>query len=834
MPALRPAGFARLQLLFAWLGVGLLDALTLADRGATRMYVWPWIFYLSLLFALPPLLWLAQLLAPGAAPPARFGGWLDAALLGGAALNLLAALASPYPHQSLRAAVLPLAGVACAYLLLGWLAADPAARAARLERGARFLGWFLAAVLLDSLGLWLADDLRPAWQHLRTLSASSGEPAPLASLLSLRNEHPLGHANYTAGLALLMIPWFAALAGRARGRARAGWGVALALALLMLISSGSRGGLAALAVLAVGALILAARRRRVAPARLAGLALTALAAAGLLSLLHPRVRLVLHEWRDTGTLNTGDRQRLSMIEAALAMTAARPVLGWGPGVSPQVYPRFRGALTGGVETAEQLHCTPAQLAADLGVPGLLVFLLLAGGIGARLLRLGDPDAPPAESAWVPRAAGLALLGYGAFSFTDFQLDVPVFTAALAACLALLGAGPSSPRLSAAARRWLALGCAGGLGAWLFVAVPLLRARWQFSRAVDALEQGDYPAFDRRCAVAVETAPWDLSLLNSRAWAAAETGLQAEDPARRARLLARALGCYEQSLARNPAQELCHFNLGWLMVKSDPRAAAAHFRAAARLVPDKGGVYFGLGLALYNEGRVADAAGAFALECLDDPRFLTAPWWGEPPFAGLRPQVRARLAADYRAALAGLPPGGWLHREAAYAAALTGWLNGADDGAAAGRLATTPERAAFFAALPALDRRAYRLPLRATVWNGWQRLYAAWTGPAQRAAFLRPMAEETRDAFAAFLADSAAETFTGEFLLRRSPPPPERTLRNQRLAYGILRKNLDVPVPVDFYLVRENLVTTDYLGFLFPVKGWLPGPVLLGRLDAIAR
>jgi len=100
---------------------------------------------------------------------------------------------------------------------------------------------------------------------------------------------------------------------------------------------------------------------------------------------------------------------------------------------------------------------------------------------------------------------------------------------------------------------------------------------------------------------------------------------------------------QRSLALNPDQEIAHFNLGWLLVVSDSAAAEKHFFAAAHLVPDKGGVYFGLGLARLNQNQLAGAVRAFALECLNDPAFLMSPWWREPAIAALRVPTAVEFA-----------------------------------------------------------------------------------------------------------------------------------------------------------------------------------------------
>jgi tetratricopeptide (TPR) repeat protein len=174
---------------------------------------------------------------------------------------------------------------------------------------------------------------------------------------------------------------------------------------------------------------------------------------------------------------------------------------------------------------------------------------------------------------------VTLAGYGVFALTDYQLDIPVFAAALAALTALLATPAAVPTVT---RSRL------GLGLMVLVAAGLIIGLGARDRA---------------------------PLLNTEALTLAR------DPAHHDK----AVALLKESLVLNPDQEIAHFNLGWLLLVSDPAGAEHHFLAAARLVPDKGGVYFGLGLSRLNQARPAGAALAFALECLNEPRFLASPW-----------------------------------------------------------------------------------------------------------------------------------------------------------------------------------------------------------------
>jgi O-antigen ligase len=553
--------------LLAALGLAALAVVTLASPGATRMYATPWFLAHAVALLAPALLLLRRALdraRPLVLPPAP---WLAVVALLVVAV-LASALASPHRGPSLLWSAPLLAAAATFFVGYDWLAGDPARRPL-LHRSILVAS---AAVAVASLGLWL--DL------VRQL--------PSADFFNARNPYPLGHSNYTAGLAVLVLPTAVAAARTAAGRWRALGFAVTAAALALLFTSGSRGGFIGLAALLALALWVAPWPRR----RKLQLAAAAVLAVALFAAAHPRTRTLFSPAADR-TLAASDVQRSAMLEAGRLMTLDRPLLGWGPGTVPLVYPLYRARLDGGAETVLQLHSAPVHVAAELGLPAAAALLALV--VLVLRHRARDP------------AAAVALLGYAAFSLTDWQLDVPVFAAALA----LLAAALAPPRPAAAPAP-----------AW---ARPALAAAVIAALASLAL-------FGR---------PDPTPALNVRALALARDAATA-DPA---------AALFRESLALNPAQELAHFNLAWLLVTRDPAAAERHFAAAARLVPDKGGVWFGLGLARLNQNRRDAALHAFAVECLNDPAFLFSPWWRDPALAPLRPAA-ARLCADF---LGKLPP-----------------------------------------------------------------------------------------------------------------------------------------------------------------------------------
>lgn len=545
----------------ALLGGGLagLALLTLAENGATRMFATPWTWVLVATLAVPLLALLLRLVARGGTWRFPTAPWFVTAALVGLG-PWLSALVSPYRAPSLLAAGLPLAAASLFLLVHDWLQNDEPRHRNQLSA---LLAGAGAVTALVSLIQWL-----------RSLATLSPDELLSRQIFFMRNPHPLGHANYTAGLMLLALPPLVGFAWRSRGGWRIAAAAGAALVTVNLFTSGSRGGLLGLAALAVAGLAVA----RVGWKRFFLAAGLAVGLAGLLAVANPRVRSLLGPADPAAAPNASAVQRSAMFDAGLLMGADRPWLGWGLGTTPLTYPRYRQFLDGGAENVLQLHSTPIHLWAENGAVGLLAAGLLIG-LAARNWRRS------------PLAAA-TLAGYGVFALTDFQLDVPVFAATVAVLAALL----AQPAPAAASR---------------------------------TLRQGS--------ALCLVAAAGLIVLLGQRDPTPAlntEALRLARDPAQHAR----AVALFNESLTLNPDQEIAHFNLGWLLVVPEPAKAETHFREAARLVPDKGGVYFGLGLARLNQGDRAGAARALALECINEPLFVASPWWKVPAIAALRPEA----------------------------------------------------------------------------------------------------------------------------------------------------------------------------------------------------
>lgn len=163
------------------------------------------------------------------------------------------------------------------------------------------------------------------------------------------------------------------------------------------------------------------------------------AAAGLLAVCFSVVGLLIFIGRTQVLERLGDLDpgaRLSMTTDSLKMFLHRPVLGWGLGTFPTVYPSYRSFYTN--LFINEAHNDYAQLLVEMGLLGfaLMVWFLIS------LYRKGFPKSRRWEFSWDAALSLAALIGCTGIlfhSFVDFNLQIP----ANAACFYALAALASS-------------------------------------------------------------------------------------------------------------------------------------------------------------------------------------------------------------------------------------------------------------------------------------------------------------------------------------------------------------------------------------------------------
>lgn len=770
-------------------------ALTLAQPSSTRQFTWPWMLLLTAV-------WLAPIVALlGSRDAWRLPDRpLTAGLLLLVAATLTAATLSPFAQFSLLRVWPTVGGVALFFWLHHWLA-KAAARTRQIAFGVAIFGAVLAVY---SLVGWRWQSAGISW--------------------TVRNAIPFGHSNYTAGAMLLVLPWLALAGWQASGLRRFAWILAALVALAVLLSTSSRAGsLALVATVGLGAVFGLVRAPWSAQRKLT-LVLAAAMLLGLTVLANPRLRelAVGGGWSDIA--RESNTQRSAMLQAGALLGTERPFLGWGPGTVPLTYPLVRAQLDGGVDNVLQLHNTPMQLWATLGIGGLVALGLIVFAAVQRMRAVTRAPNP------IALTAAAALLAYGLFALTDHQLDLPAFAGLLGLNLALLFHAPSPATAQsqsnligyfAFGRRWLV-----GLLALLLLA-PFwrtgrdLQARLAYEQALTALAEDRLTDGLAKLETAAQRATHDPYYRHQLAGWLLTQRRTTVDAATREQLGAAAAEQLRQSLATGAFEEYAHLNLAWLALEAgSPLLAGRHFRAALNLAPHRGGAYFGLGLALRETGQLATAVRAFALEWINDPVTATDPIWAHPDFALYRPAV----AREATAILDELAPA---HPTAGYISALWRWW---EQGGPAPSLGFNRESAQFVAALRLIESQS---PLPAGLETyAWGRLLRTWQ---QSPADFSPLTPRD-SAFAATLARRAARhpaPAVHGFLT--AGPEGEANLlletRTTRTGYGVLALHPDGPPLTDLYVRQSHRVVSAFATTVFPPKGWVPARELLRRLPA---
>jgi len=226
---------------------------------------------------------------------------------------------------------------------------------------------------------------------------------------------PFYNPNLLAAMLLMAIPlWVGLLVVARSGAVRVFCGFAILLCWAGFFLTGSKGGaIALMGALLLGAAIAPDPARKGASRRaLIGVGIVCVALAGALLLPPIKTRLLTA----LGTQSNSTMFRYYTWVGTWHMALARPVLGFGPGTFPAVYPRY--AVVGYTKLA---HQTYLQVAAETGLIGLLAFVavlaaqLRSGALAAR--RLGG------GSRLVAAGATAGMLGFCIHNLVDYGWHV---------------------------------------------------------------------------------------------------------------------------------------------------------------------------------------------------------------------------------------------------------------------------------------------------------------------------------------------------------------------------------------------------------------------------
>jgi O-antigen ligase len=258
---------------------------------------------------------------------------------------------------------------------------------------------------------------------------------------------PYVNHNHYAGLMemLIPIPLIACLSDAVEGPRKITAGIAAALMATTIFLSGSRGGMVAFAV-QMGILIALLIKRRTSRKIAFALGVFLVLAVAMLTWLGGKEltsRIASINSESHTELSGG--LRLAVDRDAIQMFLRKPLLGWGLGVFPTVYPQYRSFYSD--IFVNQAHDDYAQLLVETGALGfaaMLWFVVVTYYLAIKKLRDWSKDINGA----VALATLLGITGMLVHSFVDFNLQIPA-NAALFYVLCVVAA--MAPRFGASGR-----------------------------------------------------------------------------------------------------------------------------------------------------------------------------------------------------------------------------------------------------------------------------------------------------------------------------------------------------------------------------------------------
>ena len=399
-PAAVPAE-NRFKVLDSFLFYGTFGVLLLGPLAFGAVEAWA-IFLLEMAATVLLLLWTARQLLSGClqitwnplfAPMLGFGGILAVQI----ALHT-----SAYRYATANSALIY--GV---YGILSFLAVQSLQRSSQVKALAWIFSIFGSTLALFSIVQSIAGNGKLYW--LRTPRFGGWIYGPYVN------------HNHYAGLMEMLFPIALVLALSRHPRRDVRYLPALAVVLMAstIFLCGSRGGMIAFVVqVATLGFIMKARKNRAtltAPLVLVGIAALVLWAGG--AAFMTRVASIHSEARSE--LNTGLRFRI--YRDGLGMFTYKPVLGWGLGTFPTVYPQFRSFYTN--KFVNHAHNDYVQLLVETGLSGAIVILWFLASLyrgGWRKLGNWQEDL----NAAVALAALMGCTGILVHGLLDSNLQVP--------------------------------------------------------------------------------------------------------------------------------------------------------------------------------------------------------------------------------------------------------------------------------------------------------------------------------------------------------------------------------------------------------------------------
>ncbi len=829
------------------LGIAAYILFTLLPDSSTQMVAFPWV-----------LLWQMGLLCLAIAgllnlwrwerPFYLLGNGLDWAIASGFVTLCLSTIFSQFPNQAMWYSLTAFGYGAALYVTNNFLHGSKSPHTSPLAI-LRFQGLLGIAVILISLGLWTTQIWIPQLQNLAQLNQWGLNLSYDFSEIESRNGVPMGHQNYVAGFLILILPIMTSLAIAQKGIWRSLWLIGIGLGLVDLYTTSSRGGFLGLGVIVIYGIILAITLRGrwwwvMGGGAIAISLITILIAANnrLRSLIMGLVTSLSNPAQGSGELLF----RAIAADVGWRIGLDHWLFGAGAGSAVMLYQQYRPQWAGReAEILFQLHSTPVQLWAELGIGAVITCLLLFMAIARILIGLHRSPSWQNNSQDRILTYGLlgSLLGYVALAITDYQLDVPAISGSLVivlASLAYLGQIHTGelitlgyykrPRLGLATVATLYLGAAI---AWL---IPV-NVAWQASsvgflslaRAQSALANlnaapenmteaiANVERFQNRLQLAQQLAPWEPYYPYQLGINLAELALNYPVLPQAPAWKNTGLDWIKKSIKVNPYNESGYNAAAWLSLRQGnptaDREAEAFFRDGLKLHPLKRSLSFGLGVSLLRQGKKTEAIAAMAEEVATEPIFITSPQWATEDFQAVYPQVVANLNQAYS------------DDNPNQLAVLRWWTGQSSRDQAVTELKQTGNATAILLAQAIANDTRALASVQQNPQTPAEMVVSAWLNPNLREKLLerayvfatRSIPDEKSKLVVAALRDrmASAKSFDDWFNQSIAPNSPVViNYRRSRIGFGVVSRHMDGTIPLDFYNVSDRAEISLFFKDLF--------------------
>jgi uncharacterized protein involved in response to NO len=819
---------------------------TLLPNSHGLMVSWPSVLLWQIaLFC--PMLWLLYSSYQGQ-PILYLGYGLDKGmgiLLIGILFNIVFA---QHPNPAIWYGIAGLAWGSTFYAFNTWLG---------INRRSYILVFFQAMLaitfIITSLGTWILQTLLPELSRLQQINTLGLHLSFDFSTLTLRNWHPLGHQNYVAGYLVLSIPLLLGLFITQKKHWRWFWGAGFCLGLIDLYSTSSRGGLLSLGICSILCLALMLLNHRTSRQQL----WFSLVGFGLsIGFMLANKRLLNFVSSLGSNLDNSEiAYRIVTCLTGWHMGLAHPWTGVGLGGVSFLYQYYRPAWAGQIaDLTFQLHSTLAQLWAEMGFLSLVPFLMglniLVRGVSLLKPSLSNEVISSKEPLSLPfpivASLWFALLGYGLYSLTDYQLDNLSISTILALYTVLLisqlkikeGAFDTeifAIKPSQLSKRFFIFLLSGFLvlsSLWL---IPVDRAWQAASEGFIALQQNNIHLFKTKLTQAVSLAPWKPYYPNQLAWNLGNLAYNNPITPENIALVKESSQWFNHSVQISPYQDFVYLNRGWLLVNQEPEQSTRDFISTIELGYAKKGVFFSLGYSLFQQGLIDLALQAWTLEIMRHPILITSSMWQaenlKPFYTQILAQTETQITQAINRSTTSKQAEYWYLSRARlrwwqgnFVGAQLDWQkNNNPLGQILTDLALGHPIDSQFQALP--DSPA-KLAIQ------------AWLYPEERQQSLRQAlflqsnlnltgisSREVEQLIHDLIVTMNISSNIDEWLKQKAP---NRNLQNQRLGFGIISRHIDGPIPNDFLPRIENIPMTYFFNSL------LDSPVYSPELESILQ